>query len=116
MGGVMVSLAGTLRFLMGSLSKPGYTEKLLAYRVSFWAAPAPVGGWRRFQCPSAHYRFEARSFWIRGGVLCGRRPPKAGGGHMLGRRPARRAGRRPKPLRPEGAEQPKPFSIQKVSD
>jgi hypothetical protein len=101
MGVVMVSLAGTLRFLMGSLSKLGYTEKLLAYRVSFWAAPAPCGGWRRLQCPSAHlemvlYRFEAKSFWIRGGVLCGRRPPSAGGGHMLGRRPARRAGRRPK--------------------
>jgi hypothetical protein len=41
------------------------------------------------------YRFEAKSFWIRGGVLCGRHPG---------------------PLRPEGAERPKPFSIQKVFD
>ena len=44
MGGVMVSLAGTLRFLMGSLSKPGYTEKLLAYTIFFLGAATPRWG------------------------------------------------------------------------
>jgi hypothetical protein len=52
-GGSNGEFGGELRFLMGSLSKPGYTEKLLAYRVSFWAVPAPCGGWHRLQCPSA---------------------------------------------------------------
>jgi hypothetical protein len=33
-----------------------------------------------------------------GGIVWGRRPPKAGGGPTLERRPARRAGRRPKHL------------------
>jgi hypothetical protein len=44
---VMVSLAVTLRLLMGSLSKPGYIEKLLAYiishyKLSFWAAASAL--------------------------------------------------------------------------
>jgi hypothetical protein len=46
-----------------------------------------------------------------GGILWGRRPPSAGGGPMLRRRPARRAGRRPWPLRPEGAERPQNISL-----
>jgi hypothetical protein len=45
-----------------------------------------------------------------GGILWGRRPPSAGGGPLLRRRPALRAGRRPRPLRPEGAERPKYLS------
>jgi hypothetical protein len=90
-GGSDGEFGGDLRFWMGSLSKPGYTEKLLAYRVSFWAAPAPVGGWRRFQCPPTlrqgvsgyEEEFYVAAARLRRAAATGRSAPKRRSGQNL---------------------------------